>query len=342
VMTKLFIARTLAVRGQLRHAGEMLVKLAHDETFANPLVYLDLGSLYYEWNELEKANIYLQKALESSHISGNLEFEIGAHLLLARLHLAQGDPMSANQALEQARQLEQSSPIPLRTHNRWLDMQAFIALWQGDLEAAGKLVAELAPNTDAYPFYRFLSLVPARYALARGDKAEATLLLDSAIQSARKSDWIFGLIAALILKTLAAPTPENALHILEEAMELAQPHRFIRTFAEAGPRLVPLLQEAARRGIYPVYVGEILSAFPAKPAARERMISSGDGILESLSARELEVLRLMAAGLSNRQIARQLVLSLGTIKTHLHNIYGKLEAHNRLQAVDRARELELL
>jgi LuxR family maltose regulon positive regulatory protein len=342
VMAGLFIARTLAVRGLLRQSVAMLVKLAQDDTTNNPLIHLDLGCMYYEWNELDKANSHLQKAVEISRLNGNREFEVGAYLFLARLHLAQGEPALAHQVLDYAQQLELSSPIPLRTHNRIFDMQAFIALWAEDLETTGELVPKLTPNTDAHPFYRFLSLVPARYALTRGDKAEATLLLDSAIQSARQNDWGYGLIAALILKTLAAPTLELALEILGEALELAQPHGFIRTFAEAGPQLVPLLQEAARRGIYPVYVGEILSAFPAKTDPWEKMISSGDGILESLSERELEVLRLMAAGLSNRQIAHQLVLSLGTVKTHIHNIYGKLEAHNRLEAVDKARALELL
>lgn len=344
IMASLFIARTLAVRGHLRRAGVMLEELAqaHGDIPANPLVHLDLGILYYEWNDLERADRHLQQALESSRTGGNTEFEVGAYLLLARLHLAQGDLAGVIRELEQARHLERSSPLPLRTHNRRLDLQAFIALWEGDLEAAGKLVSELSPDIDAHPFYRFLGLTSVRYALACGDKVGAAHTLDSAIQRARENDWSYGLIAAMALKALAEPTPKQALETLSAVLDLAQPHGFIRTFVEAGPQLVPLLQQAAQHGVSPGYVGEILSAFPAKTTPKRKMVVSGDLILEPLSEREMEVLRLMAAGLSNRQIARKLVLSLGTVKTHLHNIYGKLEARNRPQAVDRARELELL
>ena len=343
-MAGVFLARTQAVRGRLRQAAEMLRELvqADEGITANPLLHLDLASLDYEWNKLEGADRHLGRALESSRSSGNLEFEVSACLLLARLRLAQGDPAGASQALESAQQLEGASPLPLRTHNRRLDMLAFSALWRGDLEAAGRLVAELTPNTDAHPFYRTLSLTPARFALACGDQAGAASLLDAAVRTARENGWIYGLIAALALQALAVPTPDQALKCISEALALAQPHGFIRTFVEAGPQLVPLLQEAARGGVLPGYVGEILAAFPAKSATRGKMILQGEHILEALSERELEVLRLMVAGLSNREIARKLVLSLGTVKTHLHNIYAKLEARNRLQAVERARELGLL
>ena len=343
-MAGVFLARTQAVRGRLSQAAEMLAELAQagEGTAANPLLHLDLASLDYEWNKLEGADRHLGRALEISRSSGNLEFEVGACLLLARLRLAQGDPAGASQALESAQQLEQSSPLPLRTHNRRLDMLAFSALWRGDLEMAGKLVAELTPNTDAHPFYRFLSLTPARYALARGDQAGAASLLDAAVRTARENGWIYGLIAALALQALAAPTTDQAMEFLTEALEIAGPHGFIRTFVEAGPQLVPLLQEAVQRGVSPGYVREILAAFPEKATHRAKMLLRGELILEALSERELEVLRLMAAGMSNREIARKLVLSLGTVKTHLHNIYAKLEARNRLEAVERARELGLL
>lgn len=339
-MASLFLARTLGVRGQLHQARDKLAKLAQET--ANPLVYLDLSCLHYEWNQLEDAERYLQQALESSRLSGNLEFEIGVHLFLSRLRLAQEDLMGAAQSLELAQQLENSSPIPLRTHNRRLDMQVIIALETGDLDSARSLAAQLIPNTDAHPFYRFLSLTPVRYALAQGEKDRAASLVNSAIQKAQENGWTYGLIAALSLQAVAASTSEHALEHLLQALELAKPHGFIRTFVEAGPQMVPLLQEAARAVLWPGYVGEILAAFPSKIDSREKLFVSGDLILEMLSNRELEVLRLLAAGLSNRQIALQLVLSLGTVKSHLHNIYSKLEARNRAQAVDRARELELI
>ena len=344
VMASLFIARTFAVRGQLHRAGELLEQLtqAHRDMLPNPLVYLDLGTLYYEWNDLDRAGHYLRQALESSRLGGNQEFETGAHLLLARLDLAREDFIGASQELAYAQGLEGSNPLPQRTHNRRLDMEAIIAIRKGELEVARNLVQDLTPGIDAHPFYRFLGLTQARYALARGDKSMASTYLDKSIQIARENDWKYGLIAALTLKALACPSSKQAQDTLVEALTLAQPHGFIRTFVETGPKLIPLLQEAAQQGISPGYVGEILFAFPGKTTPKEKMVVSGDLILETLSEREMEVLRLVAAGLSNRQIARKLVLSLGTVKSHLHNIYGKLEVRNRPQAVNRARELNLL
>jgi LuxR family maltose regulon positive regulatory protein len=343
-MAHLFLARALAVRGRLRQAGERLKALAesHGQSTANPLLQLDLGCLHYEWNDLEQADHFLQQALASSRAGGNLEFEVGTHMHLARLHLARQDPAAARQALGRAAELEESSPIPLRTRSRRLDMEVFAALWAGDLEAAGALIGELTPDSDAHSFYRFLGLTPARYALARGDPAEAATLLNRSIARARENGWTYGLIAALPLRALAASNIETALEFLGEALTLAEPEGYIRSLVEAGPGLVPLLQRAAQRGIAPGYVGEILSAFPADAAAHDQLLTTDGLILEPPSDRELEVLRLVAAGLSNRQIADQLVLSIGTVKSHLHHIYGKLDARNRAQAVDRARELHLI
>ena len=102
--------------------------------------------------------------------------------------------------------------------------------------------------------------------------------------------------------------------------------------------MVPLLRETARRGILAEYCGRILSAIE-QGTGRSSLI---DERFEPLSNRELEVLRLVAAGRSNRQIAEQLVISLGTAKSHLHHIFGKLDVASRTEAVARARELELL
>ena len=147
------------------------------------------------------------------------------------------------------------------------------------------------------------------------------------------------MIAVRVLQALAAEEIEEGLKFLGEALRLAQPEGFIRTFSEAGDALVPLLQEAAQRGMKTEYVGKILKAI-GDGDKKAAMASSA--LVEPLSERELEVLRLLAAGLSNREIAQKLIISTGTVKTHIHNIYGKLEVHNRTQAATRARELNLV
>jgi LuxR family maltose regulon positive regulatory protein len=103
------------------------------------------------------------------------------------------------------------------------------------------------------------------------------------------------------------------------------------------------LEEAALRGVTPEYVGTLLAAFGSQKKDRQKVqAASAFPLIEPLSEREIEVLRLVAAGLSNRKIAGKLIVSLGTVKTHIHHIYGKLDVCNRAQAVDRARELHLL
>ena len=126
--------------------------------------------------------------------------------------------------------------------------------------------------------------------------------------------------------------------MLVEALEQAQESGFLRTFADHGLILAPGLMEAARQGVNPEYVGHILAVI--RKEGGEKVASAG--IVEPLSEREVEVLRLVAAGLSNREIADKLYLSPGTIKTHVHNICGKLGASNRTQAVGFARDSGLI
>jgi LuxR family maltose regulon positive regulatory protein len=340
MMARLFLGRIWAVRGHLRQALTWFEEVASqaEKDLIFPLVHLDLFTLHYEWNNLESAARHLAKGLESSRQSGNLEFQIGAHMLQARLKLAQGDLVGAEQALEQARHLEQTSAIPSRTLGRIADLQVQLALRCGDLETALQPAPQLEPDADCHPFYRFLGLTRSRLSLAQGRKAEAAEQLAAAAQTAQRNDWGYALVATRVLQALAAETIDESLEFLGAALRIGEPEGFIGTFVEAGEPLIPLLQEAARRGMQPEYVGQILSAIQGRRLA----VPTRTDLVEPLSERELEVLRLVAAGLSNREIAGKLILSLGTIKTHIHNIYGKLDVRNRAQAVDRARELDLL
>ncbi len=129
------------------------------------------------------------------------------------------------------------------------------------------------------------------------------------------------MIAIRAYQALAAKNHEIAVYFMEGALKLAKPEGFMRIFIDIGVDLIPYLQEAARCGVEPGYVGQILSAIQDEKGY-ETPVSS---LTEPLSERELEVLRLVVAGLSNREIAKDLVISLGTAKTHIHNIYGKLE-----------------
>jgi LuxR family maltose regulon positive regulatory protein len=134
---------------------------------------------------------------------------------------------------------------------------------------------------------------------------------------------------------------DGALAHLEQALALAEPEGYVRLILDEGEPMAVLLAALAARGTsHGAYVAMLRGAFVARPAVAPGV--QPDGLVEPLSARELEVLRLLADGLSNQEIARELVIAVGTVKNHLKNVYGKLGAHSRTQAVVRGREVGLL
>lgn len=336
-----FLGVVQAAQGRLRQAAALLrqaIRLG-DGSPAIALAHNELSALCYEWNDLAAAVEHLQHGIELGRRGGNVEIQIGSYRTLARVRQAQGDRPAALDALREAHRLARESDVPPLMHARNAACRVRIALAQDDLVTAMRWAEQVTQDADASPFYPLLGLTPARLLLAQHRQAEAAEELEALYETAARAGWQFGALEVRVLQSLAAETPVGALEFLAEGLALAQPEGFIRTFADAGEPLVPLLQEAARQGVTPDYVGEILAAIGAAPGA---MPSDASPLVEPLSEREIEVLRLVAAGLTNREIAQKLIISLGTAKTHTHNLYGKLGVRNRAQAVARARELNLI
>ncbi|MGI5837221.1 MAG: LuxR C-terminal-related transcriptional regulator [Chloroflexota bacterium] len=206
--------------------------------------------------------------------------------------------------------------------------------------------------------------VVARLRIAEGRPGEALELLESALPIVEKLNRIGMIIEYQILIALAARAlgqHAKAIQSLERALALAEPAGFVRIFVDEGKPMARLLYEAASQHIYPEYVGRLLAAFPAgrqqsafsnqlsaitrkisEPRTQNPELSTQNSLVEPLSERELEVLRLIAEGLSNEEIAQRLVVSLPTIKFHTSNIYGKLSVRNRTEAVAKARGRDIL
>lgn len=195
----------------------------------------------------------------------------------------------------------------------------------------------------------------AEYTQASTDHAihEALRLLDRLQQAAQAGGRLGSVIEIGVLQALAHQaqgTLTPALVALEHALRLAEPEGYVRTFVAEGLAMARLLSAAAVQGILPDYIGKLLAAFepveaeaqPPADKAALRPASPAQPLIEPLSTREMEVLQLMAYGLSNGEISARLYLALSTVKGHNRNIFDKLQVQRRTEAVARARELGLL
>jgi LuxR family maltose regulon positive regulatory protein len=238
--------------------------------------------------------------------------------------------------------------------------EARLRLSQGHLEQVARWAETcgLHPDDTAWP-YRLEAgyLTLARVFIAQG-QADAVLDLLLRLQQAAEADRRIGsLIEILVLSALARQAQGDAagaLAALENALALAESEGYVRTFVDEGEPMAALLQKAQSHGANRDYVDKLLAAFTVEDAKRESrgveqtqdsllsLHPAAPPLVEPLTERELELLRLVAAGRSNQEIAQELVLAVGTVKKHLNNIFGKLAVSSRTQAVARAGELDLL
>jgi LuxR family maltose regulon positive regulatory protein len=171
-------------------------------------------------------------------------------------------------------------------------------------------------------------------------------LLARLLLAAEQAGWVYETIKTLVLQALVfaeSSDKDKALQALGRALALAEPGGFIRIFVDEGVPMAKLLREAADRRMMPDYVSKLLAVFNAEPQGENKSdLPSTQPLIEPLSQRELEVLRLIALGLSNRQISERLFLALSTVKGHNRILFDKLQVQSRTEAIVRARELGLL
>ena len=305
--------------------------------------HIVLGLLHYEANELARAHQHVTEALEpGTHVSSP-GWVLAGQMMLARLQQALGQAETAASTLREVRQTAMRFKLP-HLDAQIAAVEAEIQLRQGNLAAAASW-AETAglSSTDTPHHLRESEYVTyARLLLAQDKPAQAFTLLEKLEQSALAGGRNRSVIAIHILQALAhhALGREAKAHAgLGAALRLAAPENYVRAFLDEDPRLLKLLPKV--RQLAPDFVDRVLQgdqdqAGPPAPAPADQALA------ESLSERELEVLRLIAAGLSNHEIADKLIIGVGTVKSHVHSILGKLDARDRTQAVARARELKLL
>ena len=292
--------------------------------------YLGLARIHYEWNDLEAADRYGQQSLElAQQYDRVIDRFVICEVFHARLKLAQGDVNGAAAVLAEADRAARQQNFVQRLPEI-AAVQVLTLLRQGDVTAAAHL-------TQAYD----LPISQARVHLAQGDTSKALAQLALLRQQMETKGWADEQLKVMVLQAVALHAhgkKDQAMRALAEALALAEPGGFIRLFVDEGLPMKHLLQEAMTRGMAVDYARRLLAAF--SPTEAKPVIQSD--LVEPLSDRELEVLQYLAVGLTNQEIADRLYLSLNTVKVHTRNIFGKLGANNRTQAVARARELGVL
>jgi LuxR family maltose regulon positive regulatory protein len=317
---------------------------------ATSMVYVKLGDVLREQNDLQAAEDHLATGIELSKrglaiISGQ------AYLSLARLKQALGNSAGARDALQRAEQAVRGWETPEIVANMGAH-RARLWLAQGDLPAAIRWMQQSGIRTNEEPIYlhEFELLTLARVLITQGSAHgdpqaldEAMGLLERLHQAAEAGDRMGRVMEISMLQALTLQgrgDNDEALAALDRALTLAEPEDYVRLFVDEGTPMASLLYEAAARGIAPEYAGRLLAAFPDVHSAQPKPPPAE--MVEPLSARELEVLELIAEGLSNQEIAVKLHLSLNTVKAHSGNIYGKLGVGSRTRAVARAKSLGIL
>jgi LuxR family maltose regulon positive regulatory protein len=319
-------------------------------TPATGFVGLELAKILYEQNDLQGAERHALEGLDLLSQSGTPDsFGIG-RAVLARIVQARGDVEGALAAIQQVVQSVREYGIR-RLVNLVSAYQVRIWLAQGRLDLAARWAGEYGRSGETEYLREFEDLTLARVLLAEGQLSAALTLLQDLLLEAEAAGRAGSAIEALALLGLvqrAQGDSSGALDSLRRSLALAEPEGYVRVYVDEGEPMAKLLLALARSdAASPMadYVGRLIAAFggqereppDVRPTSRQR-----SPLVEPLSEREMEVLGLLAEGLTNPEIAQRLFIALPTVKSHTRNIYGKLGVHSRMQAVAQARALGIL
>jgi LuxR family maltose regulon positive regulatory protein len=298
-----------------------------------------MSQVLCEWNDLDGA---IHRASEGIALSEQWGWPEGLALgyrRRARALQAMGDSEGAQQAIQKARQAASDLSPWFGAHMAAHEARLWLA--QGNLAPAFRWAQENGLSEDDEPSYQQMDeySAVARVLIAQGKLDKASKLLVHLLEMAETAGAMAYMIETLILQALvlqAQSKDEQALTALERALTIAEPEGYVRTFVDEGPQLAQLLRRAVVQGTAVDYAGSLLAAL------EEEAMGVAAPLVEPLSPRETEVLRLLTTHLSHAEMAEELVVSVNTVRSHVKNIYGKLDVHSRMEAVERATELGLL
>ncbi len=354
------LAHSLELAGQLQRALGLLENaftIANQDGRVLPVsgyIHLEYGRMLYELNELDRSEEHIAQGIELCRQMADGQAEKIGHLLLAKIEIARGEFQKAQESIENGERAIGHSQVVYDL--RGADFpEVWLWLKKGNLSELKTWLEDNHPSPTEIPHFktRLTITMQARVliALAREFPEETYLqdaveLLEELYSMAAGNGWGSKVIEILCLQALAANIQDGddkeALEILEHALHRAEPEGFVRTFVDEGPQMAALLYKTLQRGRVPEYAQQLISVFPAPTAEDNKSQSDQSGLVEPLSEREIEILELMAEGLTYQGIADKLFISPHTVKTHSRNIYAKLDVGNRTLAIGKARTLGIL
>jgi LuxR family maltose regulon positive regulatory protein len=301
-------------------------------------MHVGLSEVVLERNELADAAKHLQISADLGEDAGLPQHAYRWRVATARLRHANGDIDSALDLLDEAERLYNTDFSP--AVRPVAAMKARMNLARGDVDAARRWMTGrgLAADDEIHYVREFEHLTVARTLLAAGAIDDAVGLLDRLLDAAERGGRGGAVIEILILQAQAHHSRGNAsaaAAAIDKALICAEPEGFVRVFVDAGPSIAALLRAITSHDQGGSHARRVLAAETARVSNAPRQ----HGLVEELSSRELDVLRLLRSDLSGPDIARELLVSLNTFRTHTKNIYAKLGVNNRRQAVRRASEL---
>jgi LuxR family maltose regulon positive regulatory protein len=363
LLTNLKLATTLRSQGKLQRTKEIcqqLMQLAHECGLSQiGLVGWLLaiwGEVLAEFNDLDGAIDKARKGVELTQRGGTVAGLGRSYMCLIRILFSRGEMAGGEEIIQKMENVARESKVPPWITIPMAAWQARLWLAQDRLEAAFQWVEERGLYTDGESTHldeiNYVMLIEyvtlARILIVQERLGEATGLLQRLLEAAEAGGRTSRVIEILILQALARQAQgdiDQAIITLEKALTLAEPEGFIQIFVDEGSPMAGLLYKALSRGIAHDYTNRLLAAFPVtepEPAVPPKSQALKSELVEPLSEREIEVLQLVAEGLTNQEIASRLYLAPSTVKVHTRNIYGKLGAHHRADAVAKARAFGIL
>ena len=352
LLARAFVAIVWLSQGKLHQANERCLKamelvnrLGMSETAVAGWLYSLRGEILVEQHDLDNALRYTAKGTELCRRLNHLPMLAWCYLRQIKALFAARDIAQTKEVIRQAQGLTQQPGVPPWIMNIVESYKARIWLLEGDLKAASQWAHErkLHPDDTLTWARESEHLVLARILIAQNRLDEAHALLTRLLESQEEGNRILRMIEVLVLLTLTFQVlgdMAQATGVLERALALAEPEGHMGALVDAGEQLVPLLLQVASRGKATDHIARLLNALEADQPVEAAL--PAQQLVDPLSERELEVLRLIATGLSNPEIAQELVIAVGTVKAHTSAIYRKLDVRGRAQAIVRSQELGIL